>query len=107
MGAEGLKVEEAVKAAGGRVGERQPWVPSQERWTVEGITRDGLERVLFSFRAAKLPGVELQYGTADWDTKPYDNFMLAVRGSLAAEHWGQLFVQERKRDAGALKTMLG
>lgn len=101
-------VEEAVKAAGGRVGERQPWGPNEERWTVEGIAQDGLERVLFSFSGARLSGVELQYGKADWNTKTYDDFMLTVRASLVAEHGeGRQLVRERKPDAGVLKTVVG
>jgi len=107
-GVDARVVEEAVKVAGGRVIERQPWGPSEEKWTVEGIAQDGLQRVLFSFSRARLSGVELQYGKPEWDTKTYDDFMLTVRTSLAAEHGeGRLLVRERKPDAGVLKTMLG
>ena len=107
-GAESRVVEEAVKVAGGHVSERQPWGPTEERWTVEGIAQDGLQRVLFSFSGARLSGVELQYGKADWDTKMYDDFMLTVREALVAEHGeGRLVVRERTPDAGVLKTILG
>jgi hypothetical protein len=107
-GVEARVVEDAVKAAGGHVSERQPCGPAQERWTVDGIAQEGLQRVLFSFTGARLSGVELQYGKEDWDTKTFDNFMLEVRASLAAEHGeGRLLVRERKPDAGVLKTTLG
>ena len=107
-GAEARTVEEAVKAAGGRVSERQPWGPAEERWTVEGIAQEGLQRVLFSFSAGRLAGVELQYGKAGWDTKMYDDFMLTVRAELDGKHGeGRQLIRERKPDAGVLKTMLG
>lgn len=107
-GVEARVVEEAVKTAGGHVIEREPRGEAGERWTVEGIAQDGLQRVLFSFSGARLSGVELQYGKADWDAKTYDDFMLAVRAALTAEHSdGMPLIRERKPDAGVLKTMVG
>ena len=107
-GADARVVEEAVRAAGGRVCERLG-ATGEERWTVEGIAQDGLQRVLFSFSGARLAGVELQYGKAEWDAKTYDDFMLAVRAGLAAEHGaGRMLARERTLESnGVLKSTLG
>ena len=107
-GVEVRRVEEAVKSAGGHVSKRSPGEPSEERWTVEGIAQEGLQRVLFSFSGGRLTGVELQYGKEDWNTKTYDDFMLTVRAELDVKHGeGRQLIRERTPASGVLKTMLG
>ena len=102
------RVEEAVRAAGGHVVERQPTGAGEERWTVEGIAQDGLQRVLFTFAGGRLAGVELQYGKEEWDEPTYDEFMRRVRAELDGEHGsGRMLVRQRLPSAGVLKTMVG
>ena len=102
------RVGESVQAAGGRVVERVSNAPGEERWTVEGIAQDGLQRVLFTFSGGRLSAVELQYGKDEWDAQTYDDFMRRVRAGLDAEHGrGRLLVRERTSEPGVLKAMLG
>jgi hypothetical protein len=102
------QVEESVQAAGGHVVERQPTGVGEERWSVEGIAQEGLQRALFTFCSGHLAGVELQYGKEEWDAQTYDEFMRRVRASLDAEHGtGRMLVRQRMPSAGVLKTMVG
>lgn len=88
--------------------ERQPTGAGEERWNVEGIAQDGLQRVLFTFASGRLTGVELQYGKEEWDARTYDEFMRRVRAELDGEHGsGRMLVRQRLPSAGVLKTMLG
>ena len=101
-------VEESVRAAGGRVVERQPTGAGEERWTVDGIAQVGLQRVLFTFAGGRLAGVELQYGKEEWDARTYDAFMRRVRAELDGEHGsGRILVRQRLPSDGVLKTMVG
>ena len=107
-GMELRRVEESVKAAGGNVVERVPAGAGMERWSVEGIPQDGLQRAVFTFDGGHLLEVELQYGSGDWDTAMYDEFMRRVKARLDTEHGGgRLLVRERTPAAGVLRTMLG
>lgn len=102
------RVEASVQAAGGQVVERSAKEAGGERWTVEGIAQDGLQRVLFTFSGGRLTGIELQYGKDDWDAQAYDEFMRRVRAGLDAEHGrSRLLVRQRTPDPGVLKTLLG
>lgn len=102
------RVEDSVLSAGGQIVERSEGNSGEERWTVEGIAQDGLQRVLFTFTGGRLTGVELQYGKAEWDTRTYEAFMRRVREGLDAEHGpGHLLVRQRTPDPGVLKTLLG
>ena len=107
-GLEYQRVEESVRATGGRVVERLPDGAGGEQWTVEGIPQDGLKRTVFTFAGGHLAGVELQYGSGEWDTPMYDEFMRRVRAGLDAEHGsGRLLVHQRTPSEGVLKTMVG
>ena len=107
-GLEFQRVEDSVRAAGGHVVERLPAGAGVERWSVEGIRQDGLQRAIFTFGGGRLLGVELQYGSEEWDTPMYDEFMRRVRAALDAEHGGgRLLVRQRVPSGGVLKTMLG
>lgn len=107
-GLEFQRVEESVRIAGGHVVEKVPGGIGTVRWSVEGIPQEGLLRTIFTFESGRLQGVELQYGSAEWDTPMYDEFMRRVKAGLDAEHGGgRLLVRERTPGAGVLKTMLG
>ena len=107
-GQEARRVEESARASGGHVVERQPMAAGEERWTVEGIEQDGLQRVLFTFSGGRLAGVELQYGNEDWDAPTFDEFMRRVRAELDGEYGsGRMLVRQRLPSAGVLKTMVG
>ena len=107
-GMEFQRVEESVRMAGGHVVERQPGGAGEERWSVEGIPQDGLQRALFTFGGGRLSGVELQYRDEGWDAQTYDEFMRRVRAGLDGEHGtGRLLVRQRIPGAGVLKTMVG
>ena len=102
------RVEESVRVAGGHVVEKVPSGIGTVRWSVEGIPQEGLQRAIFTFESGLLQGVELQYGSAGWDTPTYDEFMRQVKAGLDAEHGvGRLLVRERTPSAGVLRTMLG
>lgn len=107
-GLELQRVEESVRAAGGHVVERQVTGAGEERWSVEGIPQDGLQRALFTFGGGHLTGVELQYGSQEWDAPMYDEFMRRVRAALDREHGsGRMIVHQRVPGASVLKTMVG
>ena len=107
-GLEFQRVEESVRAAGGQVVEKVPGGIGTVRWMIEGIAQEGLLRAIFTFESGRLQGVELQYGSSEWDTPMYDEFMRQVKAGLDAEHGGgRLLVRERTPSAGVLKTMLG
>ena len=97
-----------MRAAGGHVVERLATGAGEERWNVEGIPQDGLQRALFTFVAGHLAGVELQYSDDEWDAQTYDEFMRRVRAELDREHGaGRVLVRQRTPGAGVLKTMVG
>jgi hypothetical protein len=107
-GMELQRVEESVKTAGGSVVEKVSAGAGTERWNVEGIPQEGLQRAVFTFDGGRLVEVELQYGSADWDTEMFDGFMRRVKARLDTEHGGgRLLVRERTPAAGVLRTMLG
>ena len=107
-GLEFQRVEESVRAAGGHVVERLTTGADEQRWSVEGIAQDGLQRAVFTFGGGRLVGVELQYGGEDWDAQTYDEFMRRVRARLDAEHGtGRVLVRQRVPGASVLKTMVG
>lgn len=107
-GLEMPRVEESLHAVGGRVVERQPADAGEERWTVDGIAQEGLQRALFTFAGGRLAGVELQYGKEDWDAQTYDAFMRRVRAGLDGEYGsGRMLVRQRLPNAGVLKTLVG
>ena len=107
-GLEFQRVEESVRTAGGHVVERLATGAGEERWNVEGIPQDGLQRALFTFVAGHLAGVELQYSDDEWDAQTYDEFMRRVRAELDREHGaGRVLVRQRTPGAGVLKTMVG
>lgn len=102
------QVEASVRAAGGQVVERVPTGAGVERWSVEGIPQDGLQRAIFTFDGGQLLGVELQYGSEEWDAQTYDEFMRRVRARLDADHGsGRLLVRQRIPSEAVLKTMVG
>jgi hypothetical protein len=102
------RVEESLRTAGGRIVERAAAGSGEERWAVEGLVQDGLQRVLFTFGDGRLTGVELQYGKDEWDAETYAEFVRRVRAGLDAAHGrGRLLVRQRDPHPGVLKTMLG
>lgn len=101
-------VEESIKTVGGHVVERLPGGAGVERWSVGGIPQEGLQSAIFTFQGGRLQGVEVQYGSDEWDTPMYDEFMRRVRAGLDAEYGsGRLLVRQRIPGTHVLKTMVG
>ena len=107
-GLEFQPVEEAILAAGGHVAEKLPGGAGGERWSVEGIPQDGLQRAVFTFAGGRLAGVELQYSEDGWDAQTYDEFMRRVTARLDREHGtGRLLIRQRTPVEGVMKTVVG
>ena len=101
-------VEESIKTVGGHVVERLPGGAGVERWSVTGIPQEGLQSAIFTFHHGHLQGVEVQYGSGEWDTPMYEEFMRRARAALDAEYGsGRLLVRQRVPGARVLKTMVG